>query len=145
MDFFGSPDVSQMEHLTKEEAYLAMAEDDKNGMVHSLWTFHTPFIGAICNCDGRYCLAMRSSVGQKIPSMFRAEYIAEVDRDLCNGCKACQKNCQFEAIEYYGKKVPITIDANKCFGCGVCRAVCQQDAVSLIDRAQHPVGQYLWV
>ena len=145
MDFFGSPDVSQLEHLTREEAYRAMAEDDKNGMVHSLWTFHTPFIGAICNCDGRYCLAMRSSVGQKLPVMFRAEYLAEADKDLCNGCKACLDQCQFNAIEYHGKKVPVTIDAKKCFGCGVCRTACQQDAISLIDRSQHPVAQYLWV
>ena len=145
MEFFGSPDVSQLEHLTKEEAYQAMAEDDKNGMVHSLWTFHTPFIGAICNCDGRYCLAMRSSLGQKMPSMFRAEYIAEVIEEKCPGCKACVDKCQFNAIEYYGKKMPISIDAKKCYGCGVCRSACTQDAISLIDRSKHPLGQYLWV
>ena len=145
LEFFGSPDVASLEKLTAEEAYQAMLEDDKAGMVHSLWTFHTPFIGAICNCDGRYCLAMRSTVGQKIPSMFRAEYIAEVEEEKCPGCKACLELCQFNAIEYHGKKIPVTIDAEKCFGCGVCRAKCPQDAITLTDRLGHPVGQYLWV
>ena len=145
LEFFGSPDVSRLEQLTPEEAYQAMIEDDKAGMVHSLWTFHTPFIGAICNCDGSYCLAMRSSVGQKISSMFRAEYIAEVQEDKCPGCKACVDTCQFNAIEYRGKKKPVTIDANRCFGCGVCRSACTQGAINLTDRSTHPVGKYLWV
>jgi ferredoxin len=145
VEFFGSPDVSQMEQLTVDEAYKAMREDDKNGMVHSIWTFHTPFIGAICNCDGRYCLGMRSSVGQKIPSMFRAEYIAEVDNEKCSGCRACVEVCQFNAIGYHGKKVPVTIDAQKCYGCGVCRAKCPTEAIILEDRSLHPVGKHLWV
>ncbi|UCF65268.1 MAG: 4Fe-4S binding protein [bacterium] len=145
LEFFGSPDVSRFEQLTREEAYHAMVEDDREGMVHSLWTFHTPFIGAICNCDGRYCLAMRSTVGQKIPSMFRAEFIAEVDDKNCPGCKACVARCQFRAIDYHGKKNPVTIDAKKCFGCGVCQAACPQEAISLVDRSRHPVGQYYWV
>jgi len=144
LDFFGSPEVSQFEQLTREEAYEAMARDDENGMVHSIWTFHTPFLGAICNCDGQYCLAMRSTIGQKMPVMFRAEYVAGLDESKCPGCKACFDSCQFDAIEYHGKKVPVTIDASKCYGCGVCRSVCPNGAISLSDRSQHPVGKYYW-
>lgn len=145
MDFFGSPDVSQVESLTKEEAFTAMAEADLQGMMHSLWTFETPFIGAICNCDKRYCLAMRSSLGQKMPVMFRAEYVADVAENSCKGCKACVEKCQFAAINYRGKKKPVTIDAAKCYGCGVCRAFCPENAISLLEREKHPVAGQFWM
>jgi MinD superfamily P-loop ATPase len=88
---------------------------------------------------------MRSTVGQKIPSMFRAEYIAEVVEEKCSGCQACVEVCKFQAIQYHGKKAPVTIDGQKCFGCGVCRAKCPMEAIYLEDRSSHPVGQYLWV
>jgi ferredoxin len=145
IDFFGSPEISQLENLTKEEALTAMADAEREGMMHSLWTVETPFIGAICNCDERYCLAMRSSLGQKMPVMFRAEYVAVVSNDSCKGCKACVEKCQFNAINYQGKKKPVTIDAAKCFGCGVCRAFCPEDAISLLERENHPVAGQFWM
>ncbi|MEJ2634460.1 MAG: 4Fe-4S binding protein [Calditrichia bacterium] len=145
LDFFGSPELSSFEVLSPEVACHAMAEDDRKGMVHSLWTFGTPFIGAICNCESQYCLALRSTVGQKIPVMFRAEYIAAIDQSKCNGCRACERNCQFNAIEFNGKKQPSRIDPQKCFGCGVCRAVCPEEAISLQQRTAHPVAAHLWM
>ncbi len=144
-DFFGSPELSRFENLTRQEAYDAMLKSDKQGMVHSLWTFETPFIGAICNCDGRYCLAMRSTLGLKMPVMFRAEYIAELDDIKCSGCKACIKKCQFDTIQYNGKKKPVTIDSARCYGCGVCRASCPEEAISLLAREKHPTGSQLWI
>lgn len=144
-DFFGSPDLASFETLTRQEAYDAMLENDRQGMVHSLWTFETPFIGAICNCNSRYCLAMRSTVGLKIPVMFRAEYIAALDETLCSGCKACIKKCQFDAIQYNGKKKPVTIDPVKCYGCGVCRASCPDEAICLEPREKHPTASQLWI
>jgi len=145
MDFFGSPDVARMESISKEEAYQDMAKSERQGMVYSLWTFDTPFIGAICNCDGKYCLAMRSTVGQKMPVMFRAEYIAGIDAGKCDGCKACQKKCQFSAIRFLEDEKRCEIDSNKCYGCGVCRVFCKEDAIQLTDRAMHPVAAQLWV
>ena len=145
IDFFGSPEISQLEILTKEDALTAMAEAEQQGMMHSLWTFETPFIGAICNCDNRYCLAMRVTLGQKMPVMFRAEFVATVSADSCKGCKACVEKCQFKAIDYHGKKKPVTIDATKCYGCGVCRAFCPEDAISLVEREKHPVAGQFWM
>ncbi len=145
MNFFGSPDVSRLEHLSREDALEAMTENDRKGMVHSLWTFETPFIGAICNCDGRYCLAMRTTRGMKIPSMFRAEYVAEIDQDTCDGCEACRKRCPFQAVHSPGKHISCTIDPSLCYGCGVCRAICPRSAIRLQARASHPVAREIWV
>jgi Fe-S-cluster-containing dehydrogenase component len=34
------------------------------------------------------------------PVMFRAEWIAEVSMDACNGCRLCMRQCQYGAIRY---------------------------------------------
>jgi len=99
-----------LELLTKEEAKQSIKELDKKGMVHSVWTFQTPFIGAICNCDITYCIAMRTTYGLKMPTMSRAEKVAVVDVEKCDGCHACADNCQFEAIEYYETDKKCQID-----------------------------------
>lgn len=134
LDFFGSPDVAGFEHLTKEEAVAHLAESDRQGFVHSLWTFKTPFIGAICNCDKRYCLSMRSTIGLDVPVMFKAEYVASLGTDKCNGCQACADQCQFSAISYNETTNSCSIDNTKCFGCGVCRPTCPESAISLHER-----------
>ena len=60
--FYTGPDTTGLEALTKEEAISAFHEHEKEGLCHTVWTFHAPFIGGICNCDRADCLAMRSTV-----------------------------------------------------------------------------------
>ncbi|MDI6778985.1 MAG: 4Fe-4S binding protein [Bacteroidota bacterium] len=144
LGFFGSPHVSSFEQMTKEEALVHITESDRKGYVHSVWTFKTPFIGAICNCDLNYCLAMRSTVGLDMPTMFKAEYVASLETDKCNGCQACIEQCQFSAIDYNETTKSCTLDRYKCFGCGVCRASCSENAISLQERILDPVTSTLW-
>jgi hypothetical protein len=40
-----------LDTLTKEEALRLVGELDHAGAVHSVWTFSSPFIGGLCNCD----------------------------------------------------------------------------------------------
>jgi hypothetical protein len=44
-------DSFSLETLSKEEALDSIRKLDKEGLVHSVWTFKTPFIGGLCNCD----------------------------------------------------------------------------------------------
>ncbi len=134
MDFFGSPDVSHFESLNFDEAMEHVRSFDRKGLVHSVWTFRTPFIGAVCNCDRAECLAMRSTIGLQIPVMFPAENVAEIDAERCVGCRECVRLCQFGAIGFSILDGKCFIDQNTCYGCGVCRGVCKQDAVRLIPR-----------
>ena len=90
---FSGPEVSSVEKLTKESAVALLRDFEKDGLVHSVWTFKTPFIGGICNCDRSGCMAMRAFEAG-INVFFRAEYIAEVNKDLCKGCRTCVKQCQ---------------------------------------------------
>jgi ferredoxin len=138
MDYFGAPDVARLDHLRKEEALDQIGDLDRQGMVHSIWTFQTPFIGAICNCEIKACLAMRSTVGLRMPIMFRAEDIATIDRSECTGCGECIRACQFSAIEYSDTGDKAVIDFRRCFGCGVCRSFCPVGAIRLVEPDAPP-------
>ena len=128
------PDYSHsLEKLEKEEAKKLLRSFDKQGMVHTIWTFKAPYIGGICNCD-QDCMAYRSQVKNMLPLMFRAEYVGVVDWELCKGCKNCLKQCQFGAIRYSNSMKKATIEMKECYGCGVCRAACEPGAITMKSR-----------
>ena len=125
---------ASMEILTPEEAKELLRQFDKSGLVHSVWTFKTPFIGAICNCDGD-CLAYNFQVSSELLNlMFKAEYTAQIDSLQCVGCRNCQRLCQFGAVEYSLVNKKCTVNEMKCYGCGVCRSNCKKAAVTLTDK-----------
>jgi heterodisulfide reductase subunit A-like polyferredoxin len=121
-----------------------LREHEKEGLCHTVWTFIAPFIGGFCNCDRSDCLAMRSTVTYRMPVMFRAEYVAEVNPELCNGCRQCMRVCQFGAISYSAAQKKVLIDPRQCYGCGICRASCTKDAILLHDRSTIPVAATIW-
>ena len=142
--FLSGPYAAGTERLTKEEAISAFHTHEQEGLCHSVWTFYTPFIGGICNCDRSDCLAMRSTVTHEIPVMFRAEYVAKVDPEACVGCRECMKICQFGAVTYSASNRKAVIDQMWCYGCGVCRSVCKKNAIRLEDRVRVPAAANLW-
>jgi ferredoxin len=141
---YGGLDTEKFETLTKEEAMAAFRSHELEGLCHTVWTFHTPFIGGICNCDRADCLAMRSTVTHSVPVMFRAEYIAEIDPEKCNGCRQCMRLCQFGALGYSASNQKAVVDQNYCYGCGICRSVCKTNAILLEERAKSPVAANIW-
>ena len=142
--FLHGPDTSGLDELSKEDALDAFAEHEKEGLCHTVWTFKSPFIGGICNCDRVDCMAMRTEITHDMKIMFRAEYVAEVDPDACTGCRSCMRVCQFGAIGYSAGQKKSFIDPRRCFGCGICRAVCKKDAIRLEDRSQSPIAANVW-
>ncbi|MFQ5790834.1 MAG: ATP-binding protein [Acidobacteriota bacterium] len=134
LDSFGSPDVSRFESLSSHEAMEHVRSFDGKGLVHTVWTFRTPFIGAVCNCDRAECLAMRSTLGLDIPLMFRAEYVAEIEPERCLGCRECLRLCQFGALVFSSLEAKCFVAHTKCYGCGVCRSACKHDAIRLVSR-----------
>jgi ferredoxin len=142
--FYGGPEAVGSEQLSKETALEQFRSYEKEGLCHTVWTFRSPFIGGVCNCDRADCMAMKMTVEREIPVMFRAEYIAEVDTDACTGCRACMRVCQFGAIGYSASLEKAVIDKRHCYGCGICRSVCSADAISLGDRTADPVASRYW-
>ncbi len=144
MSFFAGPDANGFETLTKDEALSAFHEHEREGLCHTVWTFHTPFIGGICNCDRSDCLAMRTTVTHAIPVMFRAEFVAGIDTEECSGCRECMRICQFGAITYSASNKKAVIDQRWCYGCGVCRSACKKNAIRFEERIKVPVAAGLW-
>jgi ferredoxin len=142
--FQTGPDLFQLEKVDKEDALEQFRQFEKEGLCHSVWTQLTPFIVGICNCDRSDCGAMQNTVVKGLPIMFRAEYVAELNPELCNGCRACMRACQFGAISYSAGNKKAYIDIGKCYGCGVCRASCTRDAIHLHDRASVPAVANVW-
>ncbi|MEJ2366718.1 MAG: hypothetical protein P8017_19050 [Deltaproteobacteria bacterium] len=56
--FSPGPDVDLFEYMNKEETLELLRSYEKESLIHSLWTFKTPFIGGLCNCDRADCLAL---------------------------------------------------------------------------------------
>jgi len=133
-----------LESLSAQEALASIRSHEQEGLCHTIWSFHTPFIGAVCNCDRSDCIAMRATETHATPVMFRAEYVAEVDHEHCIGCRECMRVCQFGAIGYSAGDSRAVVDQRFCYGCGVCRAACAQDAIRLEERAKVPAAANLW-
>ena len=131
--YFGGPDVAKFEKLDKTSALDFMKEQEAGGLFHSIWTFKTPFIGAVCNCDNTGCIAMKM-YREITPVFFKAEYTTDLDKNVCIGCKACIKICPFDALEYDAADKKTGVDHKKCHGCGICRAVCKKNAITLSNR-----------
>jgi MinD superfamily P-loop ATPase len=133
---FNNPETGASERMAPEAAIDIMADLERRGLVHTVWTFLTPFIAGVCNCDRSDCMAMISTVGHDLKMMFKAEWVASVDWDLCKGCRACMRQCQFGVIGFSAVADKCVIDQARCWGCGVCRAACTSNAISLVPRAE---------
>jgi ferredoxin len=136
MSYFGKASDEGLETLTREDAIVQMEGLEDLGTIHTIWTMMTPFIGAICNCTVKDCLAMRTLSSIHVETMARAEYVATVQEAICTGCGNCESHCQFDAIgsTQESGRISAQINTLKCFGCGLCRNACDAGAISLIQR-----------
>jgi hypothetical protein len=73
-------------------AKTEISDLDKEGMTHSVWTFNTPYIGAICNCD-QDCMAYRIQYRSKLAKvMWKGEYVANIAADRCRVANSAESN-----------------------------------------------------
>lgn len=124
--------------LDREEAVARLEEQNKKGRVATVWFQPVPYINAICSCEVPQCGGLRLRTDFGLKAVYKAEYVADVNPDLCQGCKECISVCQFGAIKYSPTLERALIDQNKCFGCGLCRDRCKYDAIKLVPREQTP-------
>jgi len=143
-DYADGPGLDDFHSLSTEEAMVLLRRCEENGLMHSIWTFQTPFTAAICNCNlASGCMAMKLTAGYDIKVMWRGEDVASFSADRCSGCRRCVKLCPFSAIDAHGRG-PVSFDVSKCWGCGICRAGCETGAITLVDRRTVPAVATLW-
>ncbi len=137
------PHVDPFERLSPEQAMALTEQFEKEGLIHTIWTFKTPFIGAVCHCDRADCLAMKA-YRYDFRLFFRGESIARIDPARCVGCRKCAQLCQFGALGHSAYRRLAFVDPLRCYGCGICRAHCEHGAISLQPRHTHPQAAKLW-
>ena len=135
------PDYARggIETLTVDEAIAEVEKSEKEGLIHSVWTYKTPYIGALCQCAGSStCLAIKHALNFGF-MLHKGEYVAIVDTDMCIDCDGrCASRCQFGALSFDPVLKKAYIDMWKCYGCGVCRGVCDRNAIRLKERSKIP-------
>ena len=140
------PDTSALQRLTRDEATALLRRAETEGLMHSVWTFKTPFIAAICNCSlPAGCMAMKTTLHWGHKTMWKGEYAAEVDEMACTGCGACVERCPFAAVALDPRDVAV-VQTDACYGCGICRSACPMEAIRLRDRVPEgtPVASIAW-
>lgn len=133
-DYAGGPEAEGFEHLTKDQAVAYLRGAEERGLCHTAWTFITPFIAAICNCNlPSGCMAMKIQLTGGVRIMWKGEDVIRLDQDLCTSCGRCGKQCPFGAIRAEERR--IRVDRTLCWGCGICRTTCQAGALTLERRS----------
>jgi len=130
--------------LTPDEAKEVLSKLNKRGLVHSIYTFGTPYLGGLCNCDYPDCAAIRTVVDLGIKILWKGHYVAKIDPELCNGCASCVHRCQFKALSFAPSRNKAYIDQFQCFGCGLCATECDQEAITMVERASLPALANVW-
>ncbi len=104
------PKFSHIQDVDCEEVADLLKSTEDEGKIHTIWTFKTPYIGAICNCDQQGCLLFHLKNRYKSAGIvLKGHEVAMVNPELCIGCRECQKICQFNAVEISENKSMITV------------------------------------
>lgn len=124
--------------ITREEALAILEQNQKEGLV--LQPSNTEQADFICSCCG--CCCGMLGLHKKLPrplEFWAANFHAEVQTSLCDGCGVCAKRCQVGAVSVAAKKQPAVVDLNRCIGCGLCVTTCPKRALTLVENPSRVV------
>jgi NAD-dependent dihydropyrimidine dehydrogenase PreA subunit len=133
-----------VDFISPKEAKKFIQNLNRKGVVHTTWTFGTPYIGGICNCEYPVCIGIRGRLDFDVKVLFKGHHVAVADPNKCNGCKQCVSRCQFGALKYSPSFEKVSIDLTRCFGCGLCETACARQAIRLEPRSKFPVLADSW-
>ena len=128
------PDKSRL--IDGPQALSLLDDAHRRGNVHTAWFKEAAFgrLYAICNCCSCCCAglsAMRGGIDAVAPS----GYVAQVERELCDGCGVCVRVCPLGAATILalsgdGRGTAL-VAREECIGCGVCVDRCPRGALRL--------------
>ena len=134
LGFFGEYFLrsGQGRELSVEEAHQLVDKNAKLGLIFTTDNSKDPNHQILCCCCGCCCSLLRGITrfeDKNENCTAKANYLAEVDPDLCQGCGLCQERCVFGAVQMDDETAMVVPD--KCFGCGVCAVTCPTEAIRL--------------
>jgi ferredoxin len=92
----------------------------------------------------RFDVVYITPIGLGPKSIYKAEYLIDLNESACCGCGACVAMCSFGALRMDRTLDRPAIDLDRCYGCGVCRHACSTGALFLAPRDHFPAlaGKY---
>ncbi|MHA1916035.1 MAG: DUF362 domain-containing protein [Promethearchaeota archaeon] len=129
--------------ISKEKAFEILDEAEKSGLI--LQAGNSKKINFICTCCACCCGALHAAINSSQPvQLYRPNYYASIDSELCIGCKICVDRCQMDALSMVDDLA--TINYNHCIGCGLCITTCSEHAIKLKKKRKKynpPRGPYI--
>jgi MinD superfamily P-loop ATPase len=139
--------------VSKSEILESLDKSKEMGLVFSCDNVKND-VGFLCQCCGCCCNMLLGISKFGYPNtIVTSNYIANINKDTCEGCGKCAKACPIEAIEMLtsengimNKKKTPHINEGICIGCGVCSMNCTKtNSLKLIKRKKrviHPETTY---
>lgn len=117
--------------ISKEEALKIIERAQEDGLIIQPTNSQKP--NYVCCCCGCCCdLLINLKKLEKPWEFIYSNYLAEVDPDLCSGCKTCLRRCQMDAILITDDIASVNLE--RCIGCGNCVVSCPEHAISLVKK-----------
>ena len=71
--------------------------------------------------------------------VFVEPIVAQVDEDLCCGCRVCETVCAYKATVFDEEKGVMTVNSTQCKGCGSCGGACPTGAIAIRHYTDHQI------
>ncbi len=131
----------RMRRMSVDEAVHMLKRAEEAGLVHTTMNFKGPS-WFLCNCCPHACYLLRGATELDIPhAVAPSSFWSVVEKDLCDGCAACEPVCPMLAISVNDHLAEI--DYELCLGCGVCISSCPTEALRLEKRGDEIYTPYL--
>jgi len=121
--------------ISQDEALDIIKEGAKQGLVPQPSNSKKPV--NICLCCDCCCQILNNIKKLDAPAkVISSNFQANVDRDECTGCQACEEICPMDAISMDDQEIIADVNKDRCIGCGLCVTVCEFNAMSLKDKIE---------
>lgn len=87
--------------------------------------------------------ASRAAIPMMLGSATGEGIVAEVNEDLCSGCRICIPVCPYSAIEFDEANKVARVNRVLCKGCGACSAACPSGAMQQLGYTDEQLSKMI--